>query len=224
MFALNHSGQAGQDPMIKHSLLLSVTMFTCAVSALAAPRSTAAPEAALKSTVDELLVHLNKDARRYRSDEGAFYAMVDQVVVPRFDMAGIAHFALGKYGRAASPEQKQQFEDVLALTLVHSYANLMLERFDTMKLTWNPARAEAAGDRAKVNSVLVGDGGRNYPVGFAVRLVDGDWKIYDLEIEGVSLALNYRAQLGAEIKRTSLDAVIARMNKTYKLSTKSAAL
>jgi phospholipid transport system substrate-binding protein len=88
----------------------------------------------------------------------------------------------------------------------------MLERFDTMVLVWRPARMLADdADRAKINSVLTGTAGQHYPVGFAVRLVDGEWKIYDLEIEGVSLALNYRAQLSAEITRTSLDAVIARM-------------
>jgi phospholipid transport system substrate-binding protein len=61
--------------------------------------------------------------------------------------------------------------------------------------------------------VFSGDGGERYPVGFSLRAVNGDWKIYDLEIDGVSLALNYRTQLNAEIRHTSLDAVIARMTQ-----------
>ena len=198
-------------------MFLSLTMVTCAASALLAPRPKESPELALKSTVDELLVNLKLHAPLYRKDQDAYYAMVDKVVVPRFDVAGIAQFALGKHGRVATPEQRQRFADTLALNLVHSYANLMLERFDSMTLVWNPSRMIAANmDRAKVSSVLAGNG-QHYPVGFSVCLVDGDWKIYDLEIEGVSLALNYRSQLGAEINRTSLDAVIARMNAPYKM-------
>jgi phospholipid transport system substrate-binding protein len=208
--------------MIK-PLFLSLAMFSSSASALLAPAADS-PEAALKGTVDELLVNFKQHAPQYRKDETAFYAMVDEVVVPRFDVAGIARFALGKHGRKASPEQRQQFADALALALVHSYADVMLQRYDTMVLVWNPARMVAAGaDRAKINSVLTGDAGQHYPVGFSVCLVDGDWKIYDLEIEGVSLALNYRAQLGAEIKRTSLDAVIARMSKQDLKLSKAAA-
>jgi phospholipid transport system substrate-binding protein len=194
-------------------MFLSLTMFTCAASALLAPRAHESPEVALKGTVDELLVNLRQHAPQYRKDQDSFYAMVDEVVVPRFDVAGIAQFALGKHGRAATPEQRQRFADTLALMLVHTYANLMLERYDSMVLVWNPARMIAAEtNRAKINSVLNGNG-QSYPVGFSVHVVDGEWKIYDLEVEGVSLALNYRAQLGAEIKRTSLDAVITRMTR-----------
>lgn len=194
--------------------LLSLTIFTCATSALLVPRAQESPETALRSTVDALLVELKQHAAQYRRDPDSYYLMVDHVVVPRFDLPGIAQFALGKHARTATPEQRRRFADVLTRTLVRTYAVLMLERFDSMVLVWNPARMVAAGaDRATISSVLTGAGQR-YPVGFSVRLVNGDWKIYDLEVEGVSLALNYRAQLGAEISRTSLDAVIDRMTVT----------
>ena len=191
--------------------LLSLTIFTCAASALLAPRVQESPEVALRGTVDALLVNLKQHSAQYRRDPDSYYSMVDKVVVPRFDVDGIAQFALGKHARTATPEQRQRFAEALARTLVRTYATLMLERFDSMVLVWNPARMIATGaDRATIKSVLTG-GSERYPVGFSVRLVNGEWKIYDLEVEGVSLALNYRAQLGAEIARTSLDAVIDRM-------------
>jgi phospholipid transport system substrate-binding protein len=206
-------------------LLFSLSMFTCAASASLAPPEGDSPEAALKGTVDQLLVNLKLHAPLYRKDQKAFYAMVNEQVVPRFDVAGIARFALGAHGRAATPEQRQQFADTLALSLVHSYADVMLERFDSMTLAWSPARPIAAdSSRAKINSVLAGTGGEHFLVGFSVRLVDGAWKIYDLEIEGVSLAVNYRAQLGVEIKRTSLDAVIARLHGKERQKIRSTAL
>lgn len=34
---------------------------------------------------------------------------------------------------------------------------------------------------------------------------------YDIAIEGISLAVNFRGQFGAEIKRSGLDALIARL-------------
>ena len=193
-------------------LVLSLTMLAGAGTALLASEPQT-PDAALRSTVDQLVGNLKQHSAQYRKDQRSFYAMVDQVVVPRFDVPGIARFALGKHGRTATPDQRQRFADALALTLVHSYANVMLDRYDSMILTWNPVRTEAGADRVKIDTMLKGDAGEQYPVGFYVRRVDGDWKIYDLEIGGISLALNYRAQLSAEIKRTSLEAAIGRMTK-----------
>src|SRR5581483_10805079 len=89
-------------------LFLSLTIFSSAASALLPPGATESPETALKGTVDALLANLKQHAPQYRRDQESFYAMVDQVVVPRFDVAGIAQFALGKHSRAATPEQRQR--------------------------------------------------------------------------------------------------------------------
>ncbi len=204
------------------SLVLSLSLLACASTAPLAA-GVEAPDAALKNTVSRLLTNLSQHSSQYRNDDRLFYGMIDLDVVPRFDVAGIAKFALGRNGRDATPDQRQRFADALALTLVHTYARFMLNCRGSIDVAWLPVRMEAGADRAKVNSVLMVGDNERYPVGFSVRLVDGDWKIYDLEIDGISMALNYRVQLNEEIKHSSLEAAIARLGKqNIRLGTASA--
>ena len=172
-----------------------------------------APDAALKSTVDQFLGNLRLHAAEYRQDKASYYAMVDEVVAPRLDAPRIAWFALGKHARTATADQRKQFADLLTLNLLHSYADFMLGSHTVMEVSWKPVHAEAGADRATVHSVLTSETGTQNEVGFSMQLADGDWKICDLDVDGISLELNYRTQLNAEIARTSLDAVIARMTQ-----------
>ena len=47
--------------------------------------------------------------------------------------------------------------------------------------------------------------------GFALR--KEGWKMFDVSVEGISYIRNYRAEMESEIRATSLDAVIARLEK-----------
>jgi phospholipid transport system substrate-binding protein len=44
-----------------------------------------------------------------------------------------------------------------------------------------------------------------------MRNQDGEWRIYDLTIDGVSLALTYRSEFSAKIRQQSLDALIGEL-------------
>ena len=192
--------------------LLFLAMFICTAS-VAQAEDLNAPDAGLKGTVGQFLDNIKQHSAEYRNNKSAYYQMVDQVVAPRLDASGIAWFALGKFARAATPEQRQQFADRLTRNLVHSYGDFMLGNNGSMDVSWKAVHMEAGADRAMVHSMLTSETGTQYEVGFSMHRVDGDWKIYDLDIDGVSLELNYRTQLNSEIARTSLDAVIARMTQ-----------
>ena len=44
-----------------------------------------------------------------------------------------------------------------------------------------------------------------------MRLSGGEWKVYDIIIENLSLITNFRSQVSSEIKKTSIDAVIQKL-------------
>ena len=89
----------------------------------------------------------------------------------------------------------------------------MLDNFKSVSVQWKPVHMNNSANDATVETVLGRDNGQQYLVAFAVHLVDGDWKIYDISIQSISLVLNFRSQLASEIKKTSLDDVIRRMEK-----------
>jgi phospholipid transport system substrate-binding protein len=172
-----------------------------------------APDAALKATTEQIRGLIKAHYSEYKADQAKYYKVVNDVVVPRFDVPGIAKLVLGQSYRTATQEQRDRFASAFKDMLVNSYANAMLDNYNSVNITWMPPRASANATDVAVNTSLQRDNGQSYAIGFRVHVVDGDWKIWDITVENVSLVLNFRTQIASEIKRTSLDDVISRMEK-----------
>jgi phospholipid transport system substrate-binding protein len=75
-----------------------------------------------------------------------------------------------------------------------------------------PSKGELSEKRSIVRTEVVLDDGKTLAVDYAFRKTkEGEWKAYDVIIEGISYITNYRNQVGAEIQKSSLDALIARL-------------
>jgi len=56
------------------------------------------------------------------------------------------------------------------------------------------------------------DDGKLVSIDYAFRKSrSGDWKAYDVIIEGISYVTNYRNQVDAEIRKSSIDALITNL-------------
>lgn len=202
-------------------LALAVMLLGLAGPARADAAPALAPDVALKSTVDQIRGMIKQHYPEYKADQGKFYQAVNDVVVPRFDVDGISKLVLGANYRSATPDQRSRFAAAFKDMLVHTYANAMLDNYNSVNVTWLTPRISADGTDAAVNTSLTRDNGQSFAIGFRVHVVDGDWKIVDISVENISLVLNFRTQLNSEIKRTSLDDVITRMqNGQFKASDK----
>ena len=51
------------------------------------------------------------------------------------------------------------------------------------------------------------------PVTYEMTLSDGDWKVFDVTIDGVSLVINYRSSFNQEVQRNGLDGLIERIKE-----------
>jgi ABC-type transporter MlaC component len=68
------------------------------------------------------------------------------------------------------------------------------------------------GDRASVKTKVITKKGQEIPVDYLTARSDGDrWKIYDLDVSGVSLIGNYRAQFASLIGRSSYSEFIGKL-------------
>jgi len=195
--------------MIKR-LLISLSFLLFAASTVHAATQQD-PEDSLRSAVEQLQSLIHKNHKQYKADPASFYEVVDKIVVPRFDVPYIGQIVLARYWRTATPTQRKEFQSAFKTMLIRSYANALLENAESTKVVWKPSRVDADAKRATVNTELVQDTGQKYPISFSVHKIDGDWKIYDITVNNISLALNFRSQITADVKRSGLDAVIKRM-------------
>ena len=177
--------------------------------ALPAARA-AAPSDVIQEAVDLLTVGLEERKDELTTDKNALYAFIDGILLPRFDRRFAAGAVLGKHWRTASDEQKDRFVAAFYTTLLHRYAEGILE-FDTERVEILPYKGDASKRTTVVKTRVRLDDGSKIPVHYKLVNRQKKWRMFDVQIEGVSYVVNYRKELESEIRNTSLDAVIERL-------------
>ena len=174
----------------------------------------AAPVAVVEQTATSLQERLAGQQKYYAENADKLYALVDEVLLPNFDIQYAGKLVLGKsHWLAATEGQRTRFVDAFYTFLIKTYAKGVLE-FDQDNLVVSPeASFSKDGLKAMVLTELIIDGGDNIQVNYSVRQTKGLWKIYDVRIEGVSYIQNYRSQFNAEITAQGIEAVITRLER-----------
>lgn len=154
------------------------------------------------------------DGRReaLAEDRAALYALIDEVLLPRFDRRFAAGQVLARHWRTATPEERDRFVEAFYRVLLHRYADGVLE-FQPDRVQILPYRGDDTKRITSVKTIVQLEDGTKVPVNYTLVNRDGEWRLFDVTIEGVSYVRNFRAEFDAEIKSTSLAAVIARLEK-----------
>lgn len=170
------------------------------------------PNAVIEDSMVVLTEKLDGRKAELAADRKSLYALIDEMLLPRFDRKFAAQLVLARHWRSASEAQRTRFIEAFYQALLRRYADGILE-FDPSKITVMPYRGDASKPRTKVRSTVALDDGSKVAVDYDLVKRESGWLVYNVVIEGVSYVTNFRAELDAEIRSTSLDAVIARLER-----------
>jgi len=191
---------------VQRLVTLSAALFI-GTGAIADPGS---PDEVIQGAVTELTEKLDGRKEQLAEDKDALYALINDILLPRFDRKLAAQLVLAKHWRDASEEHRERFINAFYNSLLHKYADGILE-FDANRIEVIAFRGDATAKRTLVKTnVTLGDGTK-VPVHYDLVNRDDRWLIFNVKVEGVSYISNYRAELDGEIRATSLEAVIDRL-------------
>jgi phospholipid transport system substrate-binding protein len=168
------------------------------------------PNAIVDSAVELLTEKLNGRKAELAADRQSLYTLIDEILLPRFDRKFAAQIVLAKHWRTASEEQRTRFIEAYYQAMVRKYADGVLE-FDPNRIEVLPYRGDPSKSRTKVRSTVALDDGSKVAVDYDLVKREAGWLVFNVIIEGVSYVRNFRAELDAEIRSSSLDAVISRL-------------
>lgn len=200
---------------MKTSVLHILLAMALILSLAATPARANDPGRALElvqDTADRMLVELREHRTELENDPGRIYDLVSEIVLPHFDFETIARWVMGRYWREATPEQRQRFTEEFRTLLVRTYARALLE-YSGEILNYAPLQAAADADDVTVRSEVQRSSGPSIPINYRLHYRDDAWKVYDVNVDGVSLVTNYRSSLGSQINREGLDAVIDQLSE-----------
>jgi len=191
-----------------------VTFTFIVALALALPDAEAAtrPSEVIEGAVDLLNEGLSDRKDELANDEAALRAFIDGILLPRFDREFAAGAVLGKHWRTASDEQRDRFVSAFYSALLQRYADGILE-FDMGRVEILPYKGDDSKRTTVVKTNVRLDDGSKIPVHYTLVNREDQWRMFDVKIEGISYVVNYRKELDSEIRSSSLDAVINRLER-----------
>jgi phospholipid transport system substrate-binding protein len=135
-------------------------------------------------------------------------AAVRRVAEQVFDLSETARRALGTHWRKRTPAEQEEFVRLFADLLDRTYI-AKIELYGGERLVF--AAETIDGDYATVRAKVITRQGTEVPIEGRLHQRGGQWLVYDLLIEGVSMVGNYRSQFDRIIRTSSWEELIRRL-------------
>jgi phospholipid transport system substrate-binding protein len=208
--------------MLRRLALATALAFATVVvgaPAFAQDAATAAAPAAVQQTpvqivqgiADQLATAIEGHRDELKRDKEKLIAIIDDVFLPHFDIDYASILVLGRHAREATPAQRDRFAKAFYNSITHRYAEGLLN-YTRGKVKVLPFNGDLNDKRTVVRTQVVLDDGKLVSIDYAFRKSrSGDWKAYDVIIEGISYVTNYRNQVDAEIRKVGIEQLITNL-------------
>ncbi|MCX2523776.1 MlaC/ttg2D family ABC transporter substrate-binding protein [Larsenimonas rhizosphaerae] len=182
-----------------------------ALMAMNAQAAQDSPETLIRDNAKALMSKLEGRQQYYRQHEDELKQLVDSTVSPIVDFNYVGASVMGKYFRAATPEQRSKFAGVFKKTLLDTYAKgLVTFNYKTLEVPENQD-TQRYENQANVDMKVVAESGEVYPVSYTLKQRSGEWRVVNVVVNGINLGLTFRNQFDQAMRDNNrdIDAVIA---------------
>jgi phospholipid transport system substrate-binding protein len=167
------------------------------------PSQAASPLEEVRSAVDQVIATLKNESL----GDAARREKMTSIIRPRFDFRTMSQWVLGVNWREATESQRQRFIELFSELLESTYVS-KIEDYTDERVVYGRERIQE--DRAVVETSVV-TRSAEIPIIYRVIRKDGEWKIYDVVIENVSLVRNYRSSYDQIAREQGIDRLLERM-------------
>ncbi|SFR59787.1 phospholipid-binding protein MlaC [Thiomicrospira sp. ALE5] len=171
------------------------------------------PQVMIQGMSGLVLNELKERAEELAQDPKALKAFADVNLLPYVDTMRMARFVVGRDWRTATPQQQQDFVEQFTLSVIQQYSSSLM-RFNVESVEIGSAIPDGQ-DRVIVQTRVKQTNGSNFDIAYRVHKEanSGNWVIYDVLAENISLLLSLRQTYSADIERRGLQAVIDGMRE-----------
>jgi len=188
----------------KYLFILLLASFTAVVQAQTADT---APDAMVKGVTNEVLQIIRSDKDIQAGNNKKTIAMIEAKVLQHFDFTHMTRLAVGRNWKAASAAQQQQLVAEFHTLLVRTYSKALTE-FKNQTIDFKPFKMNAGDADVRVRTQVSQAVGRPVPLDYFLEKMPAGWKVYDIEVDGVSLVIIYREAFAAQVASGGIDGLI----------------
>lgn len=197
--------------MIRHALryVLSgigvIIVLACGLASMAAGTATAA----VKSTIKQMFVILNDEELKAPGKAEERRQQLEKVIGNRIAYDEMAKRSLGSQWAQLNEEERQEFVRLYAQLLRDTYSS-RFDRYTDEKVEF--LQETLQGDYAEVRTRLTSS---KFSLDVDYRMLQraGDWRVYDIVVDGISLVHSYREQFTKIIRTYSYEELVAKLRQ-----------
>lgn len=187
------------------SCLLTLSLVSTSVTASAHPA-----QEIVKETADQVLERLRADKENLKENPEKIYALVHELIIPHFDFESMSKWVLGRNWRGATEAQQKQFTQEFQTLLVRTYARSLLEYSD-QEIKYAPVQDDPESNLVTVKTEVKQSGAQSIPINYTMHIADGEWKVVDVSVNGVSLVSTYRGSFASEVRRGGIETLLSKL-------------
>lgn len=199
-------------------LFLQVIFINITFLSIAYANSLPAPQKLMEETSARMIEEFRLNSDAIKTDPQIAHQLIEDNLVPKINFPLMSRWVLGKNWRKASPEQQQEFIDEFQNLVVKFYSSALLQFLAQNDLSddmiqFIPFRGKLKDKYATIRSKVIPPNGAepvkvNYDLYFGKS---GEWRVYDVTIEGISLVTSYRSSFKQIISQKGMDALLAEL-------------
>jgi len=172
------------------------------------------PVEILRHTTASLLNAIDNNRAQIRKNPNKLEQLIRRIVLPHIDLEVVSRSVIGrKHWLNASNQARQAFKHQFVGYVVRTYSSAF-SAYDNQKVKFYPIRGDASKqDRVVVQSQVVQDKGKPISVNYRMLNRNGNWKVYDISVDGVSMVRSYRAQFSELLDQHGLSGLTQRLKE-----------
>ncbi len=164
----------------------------------------------IRKTTDKLIAIVSDPALKKPDKAQERAKQIRKTVDERFDWVEMSKRTLARYWMKRTEKEKEEFIDLFGKLLERTYLD-KVEGYSGEKVLYVDEKVE--GDYGIVMVKIVTKKETEILVKYRLKKKGGEWLVYDISIEGVSLVNNYRKQFDSIMTRSSYGDLIERLKK-----------
>ena len=172
------------------------------------------PTEQLKPTLEKLIDIVRDPVLQGADKKEERRRIIMATVSERFDFGEMSKRVLGPTWRQIDKQEQEEFTRQMTKLLENNYIG-QLENYSGETIEYVGERVKQ--ERAQV-STLIENNGAKYPVHYIMSKAGDKWMVYDINIEGVSLIRNYRAEFNSILLQQNFEGLLQTLitkNKSF---------
>jgi phospholipid transport system substrate-binding protein len=175
-----------------------------------------APDVLVKTVTNEVLEIVRKDKDIQSGNTKKAIDLVEAKVLPNFNFTRMTQLALARDWRQASSAQQKALTDEFRVLLVRTYSKALTE-YKNQTIDFKPFVPKAGETDVRVRTEIKQSGaGKNIELDYYLEKSGTGWKVYDIEVGGISLVTNYRESFASEVRNNGIDGLIKSLQSKNK--------